>query len=68
MLGIYFQSTGLADRIGSLSGLMIAFVALIPVIRQELPQSPNVTMVEVLVYMEIFTGILCFIESVSVRN
>jgi hypothetical protein len=33
MLGIYFQDTGLADRIGSLSGLMIAFVALIPVIR-----------------------------------
>lgn len=32
-LGIYFQDNGLADRIISLSSLMIAFVALIPVIR-----------------------------------
>ena len=32
-LGIFFQETGLADRIGSIAGLMIAFVALIPVIR-----------------------------------
>lgn len=32
-LGIFYQDTGLADRIGSISALMIAFVALIPVIR-----------------------------------
>ena len=44
-LGIFFQSVGLADRIGSLSGLLIAFVALIPVIRSELPQSPDVALV-----------------------
>lgn len=32
-LGIFFQDTTLGDRIGSLAALMIAFVALIPVIR-----------------------------------
>ena len=44
-LGIFFQDNGLADRIGSLAGLMIAFVALIPVIRSELPPNPNITFV-----------------------
>ena len=32
-LGVFFQGTDLADRIASLSGLLIAFVALIPTIR-----------------------------------
>lgn len=67
-LGIFFQDIGLANRIGSLTGLQIAFVALIPVIRSQLPQSPQVTVVEILVYCEIFTGILLFIESIQVRN
>jgi hypothetical protein len=34
LLGIYFQDNGLGDRILALASLMIAFVALIPVIRQ----------------------------------
>lgn len=33
-LGIFFQEPGLGDRIGSLSTLLIAFVALIPTIRE----------------------------------
>lgn len=44
-LGIFFQDTGLGDRIGSLAALMIAFVALIPVIREALPPNPNITLV-----------------------
>ena len=32
-LGIFFQNTSMGDRIGSISGIMIAFVALIPTIR-----------------------------------
>jgi hypothetical protein len=32
-LGIFFQDVGLADRLASLSALMIAFIALFPVFR-----------------------------------
>ena len=67
-MGIFFQDPGLADRIGSLAGLMIAFVALIPVIRDELPPNPSVTLVEILVYVQTITTLFCFIESLSVRN
>ena len=67
-LGIFFQDNGLADRIGSLAGLMIAFVALIPVIRSELPPNPNITFVEILVYIETLTTLLCLIESIRVRD
>lgn len=60
-LGIFFQDTGLGDRIGSLAALMIAFVALIPVIREALPPNPNITLVEILVYFETLTTLFCFI-------
>ena len=44
-LGIFFQDNNLADRIASIAALMIAFVALIPTIRHEIPPSPQVTFV-----------------------
>lgn len=47
---------------------MIAFVALIPVIREELPPSPKITFVEILVYFETCTTLFCFIESIIVRG
>ena len=67
-LGIFFQDTGLADRIGSLAALMIAFIALIPVVRDQLPANPSITLVEILVYLETFTTLLCLGESISVRH
>ena len=38
-IGIFYQSTLLAGRIENLTGLMFAFVAIITVIRQQIP--PN---------------------------
>ena len=67
-IGIFFQDTGLADRIGSLAGLMIAFVALIPVIREQLSPNPNITLVEIFVYLQSLTTIFCLIESWIVRD
>jgi hypothetical protein len=44
-LGIFFQDHNMDDRIGSLSALMIAFVALIPTIREEIPPNPSIVFV-----------------------
>jgi hypothetical protein len=41
-LGIFFQDNSMDDRIGSISALMIAFVALIPTIREEIPPNPKI--------------------------
>ncbi len=35
----------MADRIGSISGIMIAFVALIPTIRQNIPPNPKIVFI-----------------------
>lgn len=67
-LGIFFQDSFLADRINSIAGLMIAFVALIPTIRDQLPPTPQLTFIEILVYIESFTSMLALIHSLDIRG
>ncbi len=58
----------MADRVGSISGIMIAFVALIPVIRKNIPPSSKIVFIEVLVYANSLTSLFVLIDSISVRN
>jgi hypothetical protein len=44
-LGIFFQNNDLGARIQGIAALMIAFVALIPTIRDQIPPNPNVVFV-----------------------
>ena len=44
-LGIYFQDNTLAERVASIATVMIAYVALLPVVRGQLPPHPRVTFV-----------------------
>ena len=67
-IGIFFQDNGLADRLGTLAGLMIALVALLPVIREQIPPYPNLTFVEGLVYLKTINSLFCFAESIIVRD
>lgn len=67
-LSIFFQNTSMGDRVGSISGIMIAFVALIPTIRENIPPSPRIVFIEFLVYMNSLTSLFVLIDSVSVRN
>ena len=50
-LGIFFQDSNLGDRIGSIATLMIAFVALIPVIRSQIPPNGHLVFIQFLVYI-----------------
>lgn len=47
---------------------MIAFVALIPTIRAQIPPNPNIVFVEYLVYSETLTSLFALIHSIDVRN
>ena len=49
-LGIFFQDSAIDSRIQSITSLMIAFVALIPTIQDEIPSHPKMTIVEMMVY------------------
>lgn len=42
---------------------MIAFIGIIPVIRESIPPSPKITRIEQLVYLEIVTTLFCLFES-----
>jgi len=67
-LGIFFQDENLADRIASIAALMIAFVALIPTIREQIPPNPKIVFIEILVYMETLTSLFALIHSLDVRK
>ncbi len=67
-LSIFFQDTTLGDRIGSISAIMIAYIALIPTVRSNIPPSPRIVFIDILVYAESFTSLFVLIDSVSVRN
>jgi hypothetical protein len=41
-LGIYFQDQDLGSRIGSIIGIMLAFIAYIPTIEAAIPPSSNI--------------------------
>lgn len=47
---------------------MVAFVALIPTIRSQIPPHPGWIFIEILVYLEAFTCILALFHSIDIRN
>lgn len=62
-IAIFFQDYSLGDRVGNIATLMIAFVGMIPVIREQIPPTPYVTLIEIFIYCEIFTALLCLVHS-----
>lgn len=67
-LGIFFQDSSLPERIAAIGGVMIAFIALIPTIRSQIPPNPKVMFVQILVYIQIFASFLCLINSLQIRS
>jgi hypothetical protein len=66
-MGIFFQEQNLHKRIVSIGALMVSFVALIPVIREQIPPTPQITVIEGLVFVEAFTTVLALIESLIIN-
>ena len=67
-LAIFFQDFGLADRIASIATVMVAYTQFLTIVRAELPPTPKITFIELLVDTSIFINLLCLIESVSMRK
>ena len=55
--------TTLARRIASGCSLMIAYVALVPMIRANLPPTPSVTLIEILIYVSTIPNFLAIISN-----
>ncbi len=67
-LGIFNQDRVLGGRIENLAALMLAFISVFPVIRNEIPPNPKITYMEILIYLLTGTDLLCLIESVLIRG
>lgn len=58
--------TTLAKRIASGCSLMIAYVALVPMIRSNLPPTPSVTLIEILIYSSTIPNFLAIISNLTI--
>lgn len=52
-----------SGRLQTISGLMIAYAALLPTIREKIPPSPNITLLEFMIYSLSFTIFLSTLET-----
>ncbi len=57
--------TTLAKRIASGCSLMIAYIALIPMMRSKLPPTPSLTLIEILIYSSTIPNFLAIISNLS---
>ncbi len=67
-LVIFFQENNLAERVASISTVMIALVALIPTVRSQIPPYPKIVFIEFLVYAITSTSLLVLLESLSING
>ena len=67
-LAIFFQEAELSGRIGSIATMFLGYIALIPSIKEQLPPSAKLTVIEALVYIETLCCMLCLYESFIIRD
>ena len=67
-LAIFFQDFELSNRISSIATIMVAYTQFLSIVRGELPPTPKITFIEVLINASIIINIFCLIESVSMRE
>ena len=64
---IYFQTTEIVNRILNVAGLMIAYAAIQPIVRDNIPEATTITLVDILIYSDLIINILFLVESIDLR-
>ena len=64
---IYFQTTEIVNRILNVAGLMIAYAAIQPIVRDNIPEATTITLVDILIYSDLIINILFLVGSISLR-
>jgi hypothetical protein len=67
-LSIFFQENNLSDRIGLIATMVLGFIQLIPSVKNELPPSSKITILEITIYIETLCCMLPLIESFIIGN
>lgn len=64
---IYFENTEIVNRIVNVAGLMVAYAAIQPIVRENLPEAISITLVDLLIYSELLINILFLWRSIDLR-
>jgi hypothetical protein len=64
---VFYQTTEIMNRIVNVAALMIAYAAIQPIVRENLPDATTLTLVDVLIYMELLINILFLVRTIDVR-
>ena len=67
-LAIFFQGPDLSGRIGAIATMILGYIALIPSIKEQLPPSSKITIIETVVYIETMCCLLCLYESFRISS
>lgn len=67
-LAIFFQEQSLSDRIASIAVLLLAYTTFLPVVRDRIPPSPNITLIEIMLYAIMLSSTLCLLRSFLDRD
>lgn len=66
--GVFFELNDMSNRDGSLATFLLAYIAFLPTIRDNLPETPKIVFTEILVYIQIIVSLLCFFYSLNVNG
>lgn len=68
-LAVYYQDPSvLADKIASIATVTLALVAFIPTINEKIPQTNMIKVIEVIIYLQVFTTFLTLLDSIVRRK
>ena len=65
---IFYETTEIMNRIMNVSALMIAYAAIMPIVRENLPDVTGVTLVDILIYLELLVNVFFLVRSIELTG
>lgn len=65
-LAIFFQPNDLSARLGSIATMVLGYIALIPSIKEQLPPSSRITVIEIVIYISTLCCLFSLVESLLI--
>lgn len=66
--GIFSTTPELDGRIAVIATILIAFIAMVPSIRDSIPPNPYITAAELLIYFQTLIQVLCLAQSINISK
>jgi hypothetical protein len=67
-LAIFFQPNELSNRISSIATMVLGYIALIPSIKEQLPPSSRITVLEIVIYISTLCCLFSLVESIRIDD